>query len=56
MSGIGRIYKRNEVWWIDYSFRGKRPSGILGLDAKGRRHETASEANGGNGQRTHHRA
>ena len=24
MNGLGRIYKRNEVWWIDYSFRGQR--------------------------------
>ena len=24
MTGLGRIYRRNEVWWIDYSFRGQR--------------------------------
>ncbi len=23
-TGTGRIYQRGEVWWIDYSFRGKR--------------------------------
>lgn len=24
MSGTGRIYKRGQTWWIDYSFRGTR--------------------------------
>ena len=35
MSGIGRIYKRNEVWWIDYSFRGKRRRESSGSTLKG---------------------
>ena len=35
MSGLGRIYKRNEVWWIDYSFRGKRRRESSGSTRKG---------------------
>ena len=35
MSGLGRMYKRNEVWWIDYSFRGKRRRESSGSTLKG---------------------
>ncbi len=35
MSGIGRIYRRNDVWWIDYSFRGKRRRESSGSMLKG---------------------
>ncbi len=24
MKGTGRIYRRGNSWWVDYSFRGKR--------------------------------
>ena len=24
MNGLGRIYRRNEVWWMDFSYRGQR--------------------------------
>lgn len=33
--GTGRIYKRGETWWIDYSFRGKRHRESSGSTRKG---------------------
>ena len=35
MSGLGRIYKRKDVWWIDYSFRGKRRRESSGSTRRG---------------------
>ncbi len=34
MKGTGRLYKRGETWWVDYSFRGKRYRESTGSDLK----------------------
>ena len=34
MKGTGRIYKRGNTWWVDYSFRGKRYRESTGSDLK----------------------
>ncbi|MCJ7629161.1 MAG: site-specific integrase [Longimicrobiales bacterium] len=34
MNGTGRVYKRGNSWWVDYSFRGKRYRESTGSDLK----------------------
>ncbi|MFH1763309.1 MAG: hypothetical protein ABIF09_03865 [Gemmatimonadota bacterium] len=34
MKGTGRIYRRGNSWWVDYSFRGKRYRESTGSDLK----------------------
>ena len=34
MKGTGRIYKRGNIWWVDYSYRGKRYRGSSESDLK----------------------
>ena len=34
-TGTGRIYRRGSVWWVDYSFRGKRYRESTGSSRKG---------------------
>ena len=35
MKGTGRIYQRGSVWWVDYSFRGKRYRESVESEKKG---------------------
>ena len=38
-NGTGRIYRRGDVWWVDYAFRGERyreSSGRNGRATRGR--------------------
>ena len=34
-TGTGRVFQRNEIWWVDYSFRGKRFRESTGSTKKG---------------------